>query len=92
MEIYCIKIDGKKYKQYKTFEDAFIDFEKKINESQNFEKKINESQDFKKKINEIHNLEIKIILEEYCEYGYLDNCCKIDVLCEYKDFIIKKYL
>ena len=82
MEIYCIKIDGKKYKQYKTFEDAFIDFEKKINESQNFEKKINESQ----------NLEIKIILEEYCEYGYLDNCCKIDVLCEYKDFIIKKYL
>jgi hypothetical protein len=82
MEIYCIKIDGKKYKQYKTFEDAFIDFEKKINESQNFEKKINES----------NNLEIKIILEEYCEYGYLDNCCKIDVLCEYKDFIIKKYL
>ena len=62
----------KKYKQYKTFEDAFIDFEKKINEN--------------------HDLEIKIILEEYCEYGYLDNFCKIYLLCEYKYFIIKKYL
>lgn len=63
MEIYSINIDGKKFKQYKTYNDALLDFELQI------------------KINPDSN--IKIILEDFCDYGNLDTCCKIYILCEY---------
>lgn len=72
MEIYSINIDGIKFKQYKTYEDAFIDTELQI------------------KINPNSNIEI--ILEDLCDYGNLDTCCKIYLLCEYKNNILKKYM
>ncbi len=72
MEIYIINKDMKKYKQYKTYEEALVDIEKLI------------------KIDPKSNLEI--ILEEYCEYGNLDTCCKIYLLFEYKNLTTKKYL
>lgn len=72
MEIYSINIDEKKFKQYKTFEDALIDFDLQI------------------KINPNSNIEI--ILEDFCDYGNLDTCCKIYVLREYKNNKLKKYL
>jgi len=72
MEIYYINIDTKKYKQYKTYELAFVDMEKLIlsNPDSN----------------------IEIILEDFCEFGHSDSCCKIYLLCEYKNLTIKKYL
>ena len=35
---------------------------------------------------------IEIILEEFCEYGHSDTCCKIYLLCEYKNLVFTKYL
>ena len=35
---------------------------------------------------------IEIILEEFCEYGHLDTCCKIYLLCKYENSLLKKYL
>jgi hypothetical protein len=72
MEIYCLHINSKKYKQYKTYEEALLDTEKIIKNDP--------------------NLNLEIILEEYCEYGYLDTCCKTYLLYEYKNLIVKKYL
>lgn len=72
MEIYSINIDGKKYKQYKTYDDALLDIELQI------------------KINPNSNMEI--ILEDFCDYGNLDTCCKIYILYEYKNNKFKKYL
>lgn len=37
------------------------------------------------------NSTIEIILEDYCDNGNYDTCCKIYILCEYKNKIIKKY-
>lgn len=71
MEIYLIKIDGKKFKQYKTYKDALMDIELQI------------------KINPNSNIEI--ILEDFCDYGNIDTCCKIYLLCEYKNNIFFKY-
>lgn len=45
-----------------------------------------------KLIKENPNSNIKIILEDFCEYGHMDTCCKINLLCEYNDFVLKKYL
>lgn len=72
MEIYSINIDGKKYKQYKNYEDAESDMNKLI------------------ELNK--NSHIEIILEDFCDYGHFDYCCKIYLLCEYKNLLIKKYL
>lgn len=72
MEIYLILINGKKIKQYKTYEIALEDF--------NLQIELNP------------NSNIEIFLEDYCDYGNLDTCCKINILCEYKNFKIKKYL
>lgn len=71
MEIYLININNKKYKQYKTYEEALEDVYFLINSNP--------------------NINVEIILEEYCEYGNLDTCCKIKLLCEYKNSILKKY-
>ena len=71
MEIYSINIDGKKFKQYKTYYDALIDIEMQI------------------KINSDSNIEL--ILEDFCDYGNFDTCCKIYLLCEYKNKIFFKY-
>ena len=38
------------------------------------------------------NSNIEIFSEEYCEYGHSDTCCKINLLCEYKNLTLKKYL
>ncbi len=38
------------------------------------------------------NLNLEIFLEEYCEYGNLETCCKTYLLYEYKNLIEKKYL
>jgi len=38
------------------------------------------------------NYTIEIILEEFGEYGCLDTCCNIYLLCEYKNLTLKKYL
>ena len=72
MEIYSINVNNKKYKQYKTYDEALVDIELLI--------KINTNSD------------IEIILEEFCEYGYMETCCKIYLLYEYKNLIVKKYL
>ena len=37
------------------------------------------------------NSTIKIFLEEFCDYGYMDTCCKMCLLCEYKNSIYKKF-
>lgn len=71
MEIYSINIDKKKYKQYRTYEEAIEDM--------NLLVKLNS------------NSNIEIILEEFCEYGYLDTCCKTYILREYKNSLLKKY-
>ena len=72
MNIYFINLDNKKYKQYKTYEKSYEDFEKLINQ--------------------MPNSIIKICLEEYCEFGHSDSCCKIYNLCEYENGIINKYI
>ena len=38
------------------------------------------------------SLNLEIILEEFCEFGYSDTCCKLYLLYEYKNFTVKKYL
>lgn len=38
------------------------------------------------------NSNIEMILEEFCEYGHLDTCCKMYILHEYKNSLLKKYL
>jgi hypothetical protein len=38
------------------------------------------------------NSTIKIFLEEFCDYGHLETCCKLDMLCEYKNLILKKFI
>lgn len=43
-------------------------------------------------INSKPDSNIEIILEDFCEYGHLDTCCKIYLLCEFKNSILKKYL
>lgn len=68
MEIYLINIDGKKYSQYKTYENALREMENQI------------------KLNP--NSVIQMILEDFCDYGNLDTCCKIHILHEYKNLII----
>jgi hypothetical protein len=35
---------------------------------------------------------LKIILEEFCEFGYSDSCCKIYELYEYSDNKVKKLI
>ena len=35
------------------------------------------------------NSNIEIFSEEYCEYGHSDTCCKINLLCEYKNLTLK---
>ena len=72
MNIYFIELDNKKYKQYKTYEEAYSDFEKLILKPQ--------------------NTIIKIKLEEFCEYGHSDSCCKMYNLCKYENGIINKYI
>lgn len=71
MKIYSINIDGKKYKQYKTYTEAHIDMNSLI--------KLNAQST------------IKIFLEDFCDYGYSDACCKMCVLCEYEKLIYKKF-
>ena len=64
MNIYIVKINSIKYKQFKTFEDAH-----------------------KKVLSIIKNAplsNIDILLEEYCEYGYSDSCCKLSKIYTYE--------
>ena len=72
MEIYSINIDKKKYKQYKTYEEAI--------------------EDMNLLMVSYPNSNIEMIIEEFCEYGHLDTCCKIYLLCEFKNSLLKKYL
>lgn len=69
MKIYLINFDGKKYKQYKTYEQSL--------------------EDLNKLILEYPNSNVKIILEEYDEFGHSDSCCKFYDLCLYEDRQIK---
>lgn len=62
MEIYYIEINGKRFKQFKQYNDAFDIVKIMVLESP--------------------NLKIKIILEEFCDFGYLDTCCKTYTLFE----------
>ena len=51
--------------------------------------------DFEKLISHLPNLPnliIEIGLEEYCEFGHDDSCCKIYSLCKYENGIINKYI
>lgn len=72
MNIYLINLDNKKHKQYKTYEEALIDFEKLISQ--------------------FTNSQIEIILEEFCEFGHSDSCCKLYKLVNYDNGNINKYL
>lgn len=69
MKIFFINLNDKKYKQYKTFENALEDLNKLIVESP--------------------DSTIKIILEEYCEFGHSDSCCKFYDIVLYEDEQIK---
>lgn len=69
MNIYFINLDNKKYKQYKTYENAFIDV--------------------KKMISQFPTSTIEIILEEYCEFGHYESCCKLFILYKYENGIVK---
>lgn len=35
---------------------------------------------------------IKILLEEFCEFGHSDTCSKLHLLYEYKNNVVKKYI
>lgn len=72
MEIYSLNINKKKFKQYKTYEDALVDMDFQILDNP--------------------NSNIELYLEDFCDYDNYDTCCKIYLLCEYKDMKIKKYL
>ena len=72
MEIYLIDIDGKKYSQYKTYENAKKDLEILYCK--------------------YPNSNIKILVEEYCDNGAQDFCCKIYTLCEYKNLKVNEYI
>jgi hypothetical protein len=69
MKIYFINFNEKKYKQYKTYEEA-------LNE-------------LNKLIIEYPDSKVKIVLEEYCEFGYSDSCCKFYDLFLYENKEIK---
>ena len=43
--------------------------------------------DFESQIKINPNSNIKIILEDFCDYDNLDTCCKVYILCEYNNFI-----
>lgn len=47
-------------------------------------------EDFEKLILENPNSLIEIGLEEYCEFGHSDTCCKIYDLCKYENGIVLK--
>lgn len=42
-------------------------------------------------ISESPNSKIEIMLEEYCEFGHSDSCCKLYELFNYKNGKINKY-
>lgn len=69
MNIYLINLNNIKYKQYKTYEDAY--------------------EDAKKLVNKFSDSKIEIKLEEYCEYGHSDSCCKLLDLFSYDNGIYK---
>jgi hypothetical protein len=48
-------------------------------------------EEFEKLILENPNSLIEIGLEEYCEFGHLDSCCKTYNLCKYENRIVFNY-
>lgn len=72
MEIYSIEINGKRFKQFKKFEEAY---DKVIT-------MCSDSPDSK----------IEIILEEFCDYGHFDTCCKTYTLFKFDCGKINKYI
>lgn len=63
--------------------------EKKYSQYKTYE---DAKKDLIKLINTNKNSNIKIIMEEFYDYGIFDNCCKIYLLCEYLNFVIREYI
>ena len=72
MEIYSIEINGKRFKQFKKFEDAYEKVKMMVLDSP--------------------NSNIEIILEEFCDFGYLDTGCKTYLLFRFNNGITNKYI
>lgn len=69
MDIYILYINEHKYKKYKTEKEALDDIVSVKEEN----------------VKNNLRIYIKLIHEEYCDYGYSDSKCKIDII--YKETI-----